>query len=87
MQLQKKQRVVMKTRRARALSLHRRQDDDTTDMERKLRILKKLVPNGETSMGLDGLFRDTADYIVALQTRLKLMQIMVDVLSSPSGHH
>ncbi|KAK6930302.1 hypothetical protein RJ641_004396 [Dillenia turbinata] len=38
-------------------------------------ILKKLVPNGE-SMGLNGLFQETADYIKSLQMRVKIMQFM-----------
>ncbi|KAJ6404076.1 hypothetical protein OIU84_012298 [Salix udensis] len=49
-------------------------------IERRVRTLKKLVPNSE-SMGLDGLFRETADYILSLQMRVKVMQIMVKVLT------
>lgn len=48
---------------------------------RKVRTLKKLVPNGE-SMGLDGLFRETADYILSLQMKVRVMQTMVDVLTN-----
>jgi len=47
---------------------------------RRVRTLKKLIPNGE-SLGLDGLFRETADYILSLQTRVKVMQIMVKELT------
>ncbi|OVA16747.1 hypothetical protein BVC80_1543g200 [Macleaya cordata] len=50
-------------------------------MEGKVKTLKKLVPNGKSSMGLDGLFSETADYIFALQLQVKVMQIMVEVLS------
>ncbi|KAJ4727837.1 putative Transcription factor [Melia azedarach] len=49
-------------------------------IERKVRTLKKLIPNSESS-GLDGLFRETADYILALQMRVKVMQIMVKTLT------
>ncbi|KAK6941108.1 hypothetical protein RJ641_030639 [Dillenia turbinata] len=49
-------------------------------IERRVGTLKKLVPNSE-SMGLDGLFQETADYILSLQMRVKIMQIMVKVLS------
>ncbi|CAA2934490.1 transcription factor UPBEAT1 [Olea europaea subsp. europaea] len=49
-------------------------------IQRKVRTLKKLIPNCE-SMGLDWLFRETADYIIALQMRVKVMQIMVNVFS------
>ncbi|KAF8394694.1 hypothetical protein HHK36_020911 [Tetracentron sinense] len=45
-------------------------------IERRVRILMKLVRNG-MSTGLDGLFRETADYILALEMRVKVMQIMV----------
>ncbi|KAI3460743.1 hypothetical protein Pfo_017406 [Paulownia fortunei] len=54
-------------------------------IERKVRILKKLIPNcTHQSMGVERLFGETADYIVALQMRVKVMQIMVDALSSGS---
>ncbi|KAK2968327.1 hypothetical protein RJ640_021716 [Escallonia rubra] len=48
-------------------------------IERKVRTLKKLVPNSG-STGLDGLFRETADYILSLEVRVKLMQVMVKYL-------
>ncbi|KAF5455412.1 hypothetical protein F2P56_024989 [Juglans regia] len=48
---------------------------------RKVRTLKRLVPNSE-SMGLDGLFRETADYILSLQMRVRVMQTMVDALTN-----
>ncbi|KAL5722999.1 hypothetical protein ACHQM5_006450 [Ranunculus cassubicifolius] len=47
---------------------------------RKVKTLKKLVPNGKF-MAVDGLFRETADYILLLETQVKVMQIMVNVLS------
>ncbi|KAH6823907.1 transcription factor UPBEAT protein [Perilla frutescens var. hirtella] len=49
-------------------------------VERKVRTLKKLIPNCE-SMGVERLFRETADYIMALQMRVKVMQIVVDAFS------
>ncbi|RZC88297.1 hypothetical protein C5167_016089 [Papaver somniferum] len=51
-------------------------------MEGKVKTLKKLVPGGKSSMGLDGLFIETADYIMALQMQVKVMKIMVNVLAS-----
>ncbi|XP_042514308.1 transcription factor UPBEAT1-like [Macadamia integrifolia] len=51
------------------------------EMEKKVRTLKKLIPNGKSSMGLDGLFRETAEYIESLQMRVKVMQVMVKALS------
>ncbi|KAL2510470.1 Transcription factor UPBEAT1 [Abeliophyllum distichum] len=68
-------RILMK-RRAR---LDRSKRPRTT-VERKVRILKKLIPDCE-SMGVEMLFRETADYIMALQMRVKVMQIMVNALS------
>ncbi|GAV91136.1 hypothetical protein CFOL_v3_34535 [Cephalotus follicularis] len=49
-------------------------------IQRKVRTLKKLVPMGKP-IGLDGLFRETADYILSLQMRVEVMQIMVNVLA------
>ncbi|KAJ0053454.1 hypothetical protein Pint_00838 [Pistacia integerrima] len=48
-------------------------------IQRRVKTLKKLIPKSE-STGLDGLFRETADYILALEMRVKVMQIMVKVL-------
>ncbi|KAK8657370.1 hypothetical protein V6N13_035611 [Hibiscus sabdariffa] len=49
----------------------------------KLKTLKRLVPSND-STGSDGLFRDTAEYILALQMRVRVMQIMVEVLTGSS---
>lgn len=52
--------------------------------QKRIRSLRKLVPtsgSGSTG-GLDGLFKEAADYIVSLQIRVKAMQVMVNVLSS-----
>ncbi|KAL6954372.1 hypothetical protein U1Q18_019922 [Sarracenia purpurea var. burkii] len=54
-------------------------------VDKKVRTLRKLVPNTE-SVGLVGLFTETADYIKSLQMRLKAMQLMVNVLSAASDH-
>lgn len=50
-------------------------------IERKLRMLKKLVPNYKSMGSVEVLFRETVEYIMALQTRVKLMQIAADILS------
>lgn len=53
--------------------------------EKRVRVLRKLVPTQESEgTGLDGLFRDTTDYILALEMRVKVMQIMVKALSGGS---
>ncbi|KAF8401297.1 hypothetical protein HHK36_012230 [Tetracentron sinense] len=48
----------------------------TNGIGKRVRTLKKLVPNA-MSMGLNGLFRETAYYILALEMRVKVMKIMV----------
>lgn len=55
------------------------------EVVRKVRTLKKLVPNSRETKGLDGLFRETADYILALQMRIHFMQVMVSGLSSTAS--
>lgn len=54
--------------------------------EKRVRVLRKLVPSTKeySEEGLDGLFRDTNDYILALEMRVKVMQIMVKALSGGS---
>ncbi|KAK7379829.1 hypothetical protein VNO78_34354 [Psophocarpus tetragonolobus] len=49
-------------------------------IRRRVRTLKSLVPNCD-SLGLDGLFRETANYILSLQTRVRVMQVMVKILT------
>ncbi|XAR61432.1 hypothetical protein NMG60_11035130 [Bertholletia excelsa] len=68
-------RVLMK-RRAR-LEASRRPKNV---VEKRVRVLRKLIPHSE-SAGLDGLFRDAADYILTLQMRVRVMQIMAKALS------
>lgn len=50
-------------------------------IERKVRTLKNLIPKVDRSTGLEGLFRDTADYILSLETRVRVMRMMVDKLA------
>ncbi|CAK7348460.1 unnamed protein product [Dovyalis caffra] len=73
----KRPRRILMKRRARVEGSNRRAG---YGIERRVRTLKKLVPDSE-SMGLDGLFRETADYILSLQLRVKVMQIMVKELT------
>ncbi|EYU46826.1 hypothetical protein ABFS82_04G005900 [Erythranthe guttata] len=77
MQIRRSRRSMVMKRRARLDRCIR----PINAIERKVRILKKLIPNSEY-MGVETLFRETADYIVALQMRAKAMQIMVDALSA-----
>ncbi|XP_060174658.1 transcription factor UPBEAT1 [Lycium barbarum] len=50
------------------------------EIGRKVRVLKKLIPDSD-DFDLEGLFRETADYILALEMRVRVMQVMVNVLS------
>lgn len=52
-------------------------------IEQRVRTLKTLIPNGE-SMGLEGLFQETAEYILSLEMRVKMMQMVVDMFSGSS---
>ncbi|OAY48895.1 transcription factor UPBEAT1 [Manihot esculenta] len=84
-QMIRKQRVTRKKRSRRVLRNRRTRLEGSSSraangIHRRVRTLKKLVPNSE-SKGLEGLFRDTADYILSLQMRVKVMQIMVKVLT------
>ncbi|KAL8224813.1 hypothetical protein R6Q57_017370 [Mikania cordata] len=61
---------------------HREGSRRSTMIEKKVRTLKKLIPNGDSTVGLDGLFRETAEYISHLQMRVSLMQAVVNALSN-----
>ncbi|GAA0141548.1 hypothetical protein LIER_02668 [Lithospermum erythrorhizon] len=75
----KRSRTIMK-RRAR-LERNRRSSsrNGRNEFVKKVKVLKKLVPNCE-SRRMETLFQETADYIMALQMRVKVMQIMVNTL-------
>ncbi|EHA8592140.1 putative Transcription factor IBH1 [Cocos nucifera] len=60
--------------------LQQRARRPVSNMEKRVRALRGLVPNGE-SMELHGLFREATDYISCLQARIKAMEMMVKVLS------
>lgn len=68
--------VVMK-RRVRVERSRRFEDE----VGRKVRVLKKLIPIKCDDLGLEGIFRETADYILDLEMRVKVMQVMVNMLS------
>lgn len=74
-------------RRTRRILMKRRggcrRSSGTNGIRTRVKTLKRLVPNSESVMGLDGLFRETADYILSLQTRVRVMQVMVEVLTGP----
>ncbi|KAL3652946.1 hypothetical protein CASFOL_002627 [Castilleja foliolosa] len=73
---------VRPRRRCRCVGMKRRARlDRRNSIERKVKILKKLVPNCESSIGVERLFSETADYILALEMRVKVMQSVVNVIS------
>lgn len=50
-------------------------------IQRRVRKLKRLIPNSDESIGLEGLFRETANYILSLENRVRVMKVMVEVLN------
>ncbi|RVW71597.1 Transcription factor UPBEAT1 [Vitis vinifera] len=72
------QRRILLKRRA-VLEGSRRLRSD--GVMRRVRTLKSLVPNGQ-SMGLDGLFAETAYLHHVVQMRVKVMKTMVNSLST-----
>ena len=81
----KKEKVIkksVKSRRPRRILMKRRVGSrrGANGIQRRVRTLKRLIPNSD-NMGLDGLFRDTANYILSLQTRVRVMQVRVKVLT------
>lgn len=49
---------------------------------RRVETLKELIPNSHECIGVDGLFRETADYILALQLKVQVMKTLIDLLSN-----
>ncbi|KGN45028.1 transcription factor UPBEAT1 [Cucumis sativus] len=88
-------------RRSRSNSLilkkrsRRSSSSSSSRIEQRVNTLRSLVPNNdnhnhddqdESCVGsLEQLFTQTADYILSLQTRVRLMKTLVDVLSDPSS--
>ncbi|PQQ02594.1 transcription factor UPBEAT1 [Prunus yedoensis var. nudiflora] len=79
----KRRRILKKRGTGRRLQGARRR---CNGIQRRVKILKRLIPNTDSSTGLDGLFSETADYILSLQSRVRLLQIMVQALA-PASHH
>lgn len=80
---QKGIRHIMKKEKCRSILMKRRvRRRSSKEIEKKVKMLEKLIPNRESSSSI-GLFRETADYIWGLEMRVKVMQIIVNVLSTP----
>ncbi|XP_056860979.1 transcription factor UPBEAT1-like [Raphanus sativus] len=81
MRRQRDRRALVKKimpRSKKSLESHRRQ---CRSINRRVKTLKELIPNTKPSEGLNGLFRQTADYILALEMKVRVMQTMVQVLT------
>ncbi|XP_022751954.1 uncharacterized protein LOC111300592 [Durio zibethinus] len=54
-------------------------DDEKTEVKRKIVALQRIVPGGET-LGVDKLFEETAEYILALQCQIKAMRVLTGLI-------
>ena len=59
----------------RATTVGAGEDDERAEVERKIVALQRIIPGGE-SFGVDELFEETADYIMALQCQIKAMRVL-----------
>ncbi|OIW01510.1 hypothetical protein TanjilG_19436 [Lupinus angustifolius] len=73
----RKQGKILRKKRTLLVEGSRRQ---AKEIQRRVRTLKRLIPNNQY-MGLDGLYRETFDYILSLQIKVKAMQLMVQTLT------
>ncbi|KAL9395911.1 hypothetical protein Peur_010164 [Populus x canadensis] len=55
------------------------EDDEKAEVDRKIAALQMIIPGGE-SFGVDKLFEETADYIMALQCQIKAMRVLAGFL-------
>jgi hypothetical protein len=55
------------------------EDDEKAEVDRKIVALQMIIPGGE-SFGVDKLFEETADYIMALQCQIKAMRVLAGFL-------
>lgn len=74
-------------RRSRPIPRSHLRSRSADKIDRRVRTLRKLIPTCNQStetMAMDSLFRDTADYILSLQTKVRAMQLMVNALTTNS---
>ncbi|CAK7346687.1 unnamed protein product [Dovyalis caffra] len=62
-----------------ALTVAGGEDDEKAEVERKIVALQRIVPGGE-SFGVEKLFEETADYIMALQCQINAMRVLAGFL-------
>ncbi|XP_020102252.1 transcription factor UPBEAT1 [Ananas comosus] len=76
--------TMLKMTRGRALLEGSREPVDARLVERKVGELRRLVPQrcgDDESVGLEGLLRVAADYVMWLEMQVKVMKIMLSVFS------
>lgn len=56
-------------------------DDDSAEIERRVKALQRLVPGGE-NMGVEALFEVTADYIEELRAQVTMMRSLADFIDA-----
>ncbi|KAI3760016.1 hypothetical protein L1987_50404 [Smallanthus sonchifolius] len=78
----KRNKTLKMIKRRRARRVGQEGSRRSTMVEKKVRTLKKLIPNGDSTVGLDGLFKETAEYISNLQMRVSIMKAVVNALSN-----
>lgn len=66
------QRRIRRKRR----ELMKQEKKNRAGVEMRIRALQRIVPGGETVVGVDKLFEQTADYILELQTQVKAMKVL-----------
>ncbi|KAL9675848.1 hypothetical protein QQ045_004056 [Rhodiola kirilowii] len=76
----------LKRRRSTSSSPSSRRSSSSGVFGRRVKTLKGLIPNSHQCISIDGLFRETADYILALQLKVQVMQTMIDLLSNSGSH-
>ena len=54
-------------------------DDEKAEVKRKITALQRIVPGGEC-LGVDKLFEETAEYILALQCQIKAMRVLTGLI-------
>ncbi|EEF33860.1 conserved hypothetical protein [Ricinus communis] len=81
-----RRREIMKKKKKKTVMTSGFQEDEDVnekekedEVEKKILALKRIVPGGEC-LGIDKLFEETADYILALQCQIKAMKALSNFL-------
>eukprot|EP00252_Welwitschia_mirabilis_P019566 TRINITY_DN455_c0_g1_i1.p1 TRINITY_DN455_c0_g1~~TRINITY_DN455_c0_g1_i1.p1 ORF type:complete len:108 (-),score=18.01 TRINITY_DN455_c0_g1_i1:358-681(-) len=71
--------LVNKIRKRRSRLLNKRGRSEKLDICRRLRKLQRLIPGGMNLKEIDLLFKETAEYIMALRFQVEFLQVLSDV--------